>query len=601
MGLTALLPAGGDAARAAGATPRVIAGTKPPGAHVGRPGDFYVDTVTHQLFGPKLRAARGHNGWGRALNLVALTGPAGLRGPAGEPGPTGATGAPGAPPEYSVLAGIGPPSSSLGASGDFYIDAASAQIYGPRVNGVWGSPSGITGPIAGRPGGLATLDGTGVLNDDQIPSSVVTGAHHSQDAGENIAIGSPYTALSGGERNTALGVGALAGVTSGLDNVAVGPGALATLERGEGNIAIGFKALHSIEGSASDNIAIGTETLSLADQQSNYNVAIGHQVMSQLKGDGISQRGERNAGVGYWALALLTSGSRNTALGYIALNNLTIGNQNTAVGSEAMFRLRTGKENTSIGEGSLELIEDGSLNTAAGKDCLLRLTTDSSWNTALGSRIGERLEHGHGNVMIGFHVGPTGPSLASLDNQLFIGSGPGPTPLIWGNFGSPPGRGIFTATLVEGSPLMTEVSSFAGLKKGTYLEGPGFGPAGVEVHSVDENTNTLEMYALGAAAPATADVDKGVFRWEAPTEQREEEDRTGPNGDTYLGRELQFNTEKISLFAGVAPVSRAAGFAEVPTTPPTAGGYGFTKAQAEEILAAVNQLRAMNKAIGIME
>ena len=100
---------------------------------------------------------------------------------------------------------------------------------------------------------------------------------------------------------------------------------------------------------------------------------------------------------------------------------------------------------------------------------------------------------------------------------------------------------------------MTEVSSFAGLKKGTYLEGPGFGPAGVEVHSVDENTNTLEMYALGAAAPATADVDKGVFRWEAPTEQRgEEEAALARTGDTYLGR----NFSSIPRRSAFLPVWR---------------------------------------------
>lgn len=177
VGLGALLPSkGGATAQRVTALPRVITGTKPPSARRGKPGDFYVDTVTHQLYGPKLRAPRGHNGWGRPLSLVALTGPAGPRGTGatGVTGATGASGTNGLSPPYSVLGGTGPPSSSVGADGDFFIDIATAQVYGPRSSGSWGSPVSITGPTAGEPGGLATLNGNGTLAEGQLPASVVS-------------------------------------------------------------------------------------------------------------------------------------------------------------------------------------------------------------------------------------------------------------------------------------------------------------------------------------------------------------------------------------------------------------------------------------------
>lgn len=67
----------------------------------------------------------------------------------GPPGPTGATG-------NSVLSGSGAPSSSLGQNGDFYIDTAALDIYGPKTAGAWGSGTSLVGPTG--PQGVAVLN-----------------------------------------------------------------------------------------------------------------------------------------------------------------------------------------------------------------------------------------------------------------------------------------------------------------------------------------------------------------------------------------------------------------------------------------------------------
>jgi hypothetical protein len=57
----------------------------------------------------------------------------------GEEGSNGADG-------KTVLSDIGPPSTGTGTSGDFYIDTAANQIYGPKVGVNWGSGTSLVGP-----------------------------------------------------------------------------------------------------------------------------------------------------------------------------------------------------------------------------------------------------------------------------------------------------------------------------------------------------------------------------------------------------------------------------------------------------------------------
>ena len=166
---------GADLADAAARKPRVLRGTKAPKPTVGRVGDFYLNTKANKLYGPKVKAKKSP--WGTPLTLAGLSGPAGPQGPvgaqgapgapgvngaAGGPGPAGPSGSPGAagtpgaagapgapgPRGYSVLNGRGAPAAGVGVDGEFYIDTASTQIYGPKTSGIWGSPTNLTGPAA---------------------------------------------------------------------------------------------------------------------------------------------------------------------------------------------------------------------------------------------------------------------------------------------------------------------------------------------------------------------------------------------------------------------------------------------------------------------
>jgi hypothetical protein len=107
----------------------ILNGSRPPKPKRGIIGDFFIDTRTHVIYGPKR-----HSGWGRGTHLI---------GPAGAPGSTGAAGATG-PQGYSILNGPSAPSPSLGEDNDFYIDTGTTQLYGPK-EGVWGSPISLTG------------------------------------------------------------------------------------------------------------------------------------------------------------------------------------------------------------------------------------------------------------------------------------------------------------------------------------------------------------------------------------------------------------------------------------------------------------------------
>jgi hypothetical protein len=100
-----------------------------------------------------------------------VAGPTGSVGQTGPSGPTGATGTRGA----TLLAGSGAPLSAYGQDGDWYIDTAGTDFYGPKSGGVWGAPTidllAVTGPT-GPTGAASTVTGpTGSVG----AASTVTG------------------------------------------------------------------------------------------------------------------------------------------------------------------------------------------------------------------------------------------------------------------------------------------------------------------------------------------------------------------------------------------------------------------------------------------
>lgn len=100
-------------------------------------GNFYINTTTTVLFGPKAGGV-----WPTGVPLIGADGADGVDGADGN----------------TILYGIGAPTNGDGNNGDFWIDTAANFIYGPKDNDMWPAGTSIVGP----PGSSGTngTDGT---------------------------------------------------------------------------------------------------------------------------------------------------------------------------------------------------------------------------------------------------------------------------------------------------------------------------------------------------------------------------------------------------------------------------------------------------------
>jgi hypothetical protein len=105
----------------------ILNGTVVPTASVGANGDFYINTVTSIIYGPKTAA-----GWGAGKSIL---------GAAGATGAAGAAGAAGS----KILSGAGTPAATTGAIGDYYLDKNSYSLYGPKTSTGWGVALSLKG------------------------------------------------------------------------------------------------------------------------------------------------------------------------------------------------------------------------------------------------------------------------------------------------------------------------------------------------------------------------------------------------------------------------------------------------------------------------
>jgi hypothetical protein len=121
---------------------------------LGADGDFYIDTASNYLYGPKTGGA-----WGAGVSIVGPQGLAGTTGPQGPTGPTGPQGLDGDDGK-TLRHGAGAPDPGLGVDGDFYIDTSVKNLYGPKTGGSWGSGASIVGP-AGATGAAGPTGATG--------------------------------------------------------------------------------------------------------------------------------------------------------------------------------------------------------------------------------------------------------------------------------------------------------------------------------------------------------------------------------------------------------------------------------------------------------
>lgn len=154
----------------------ILSGAVNPNAGTGVNGDFYINTVTNFIFGPKTGGV-----WPAGVSLV---GPAGANGTNGTNGTNGAPGVDG----KSVLNGAGAPGVGVGVVGDFYIDTSTNRIYGPKLVGGWpGTSTSLVGP-PGPPGSSA-----GAINNVSTYGAIGNGANNFIGSTINPATGSNYT------------------------------------------------------------------------------------------------------------------------------------------------------------------------------------------------------------------------------------------------------------------------------------------------------------------------------------------------------------------------------------------------------------------------
>ena len=138
----------GDPGTAGGDGNTILNGPGSPSDEQGEDGDFYINTTSWEIWGPKTGGT-----WVDAFAPNELIGPEGPQGPQGDPGAqgdqgiqgdAGADGADG----NTILNGVGAPDGGDGVTGDFYIDTTGNEIWGPKdpMTGWAGTQVSIVGP-----------------------------------------------------------------------------------------------------------------------------------------------------------------------------------------------------------------------------------------------------------------------------------------------------------------------------------------------------------------------------------------------------------------------------------------------------------------------
>ena len=137
----------------------ILSGAAIPSAASGSIGDFYLDTTTEALYGPKASV-----GWpSTGTSLIGAPGPAGAQGPAGAIGAAGAAGAAGATGATGLQGPPGPegPAGPAGTTGP----QGPPGPAGPAgTSTVFATASGTTGPTLSSPGAYEVFVSFGLTN-----------------------------------------------------------------------------------------------------------------------------------------------------------------------------------------------------------------------------------------------------------------------------------------------------------------------------------------------------------------------------------------------------------------------------------------------------
>jgi hypothetical protein len=161
----------------------VLYGAGAPASALGVNGNFYINTTTNFIYGPKAAGA-----WPAGTSLVGpqgAQGTAGAQGPQGNPGAQGAQGPQGNPGAQgaqgpqgvagnTVLYGSTDPVAGTGVDGNFYINTTSHFLFGPKALGTWPTGTSLIGPqgVQGPQGTTGTTGTTGAQGPQGIQGPV---------------------------------------------------------------------------------------------------------------------------------------------------------------------------------------------------------------------------------------------------------------------------------------------------------------------------------------------------------------------------------------------------------------------------------------------
>lgn len=328
--------------------------------------------------------------------------------------------------------------TSLAASGVMSTGANSGTNGQITFNG------STSGSVVVR---AAAVAGTGTIF--QLPATNGTNTYVLQTDGAGITSWVPPS--SGG--STAFS--ALTSSTNSTAAMVVGTGASLAVS-GSGTIAATTSVILatartiagvSFDGSA--DISIGLDNLSdvIYDTATDHNLIIGSSTAIASGGQFNLFAGERtggtttnatdkNIGIGYQALNVLSSGSNNICLGYQAGLAITTGTNNIAIGINALDASNgASTDNIAIGTNAGGAITSGDTNVVVGSQSLTACTTSTdnsvfgnaagasitgAQNTCLGSNSGASITDGSNNTCVGLS---SNVSSGSAANRTAVGTG----------------------------------------------------------------------------------------------------------------------------------------------------------------------------------
>jgi hypothetical protein len=186
-----------------------------------------------------------------------------------------------------------------------------------------------------------------------------------------------------------------------LNNSFIGNSTGLSNTTGDKNVGLGYFALYS-------------------NTEGNGNIALGRSSLQN------NTTGDYNVGLGNSDLHSNTEGSFNIALGYYSLYNNTTGDNNIASGNQSLTNNTEGDSNIALGHFALRNSTTGDFNISLGKNSLSSNTTGGS-NIALGINSGKYIANGttanetpSQSIFIGSN---TGANADAQTNQIVIGNG----------------------------------------------------------------------------------------------------------------------------------------------------------------------------------